>query len=440
MIDELKAQVERTFGQKVTNRRQAEMLSQDIYLKTNALVSYNTLRRLFGLVAYTKPRQTTLDFLAQYCSFKSYVDFCRQFPSVDNWPSWEGLFLALSDLSIVEIIAHLKQRKREHRDFAIAFGMAAKELINQNRLADVLALFKAHDFQFEQINFDDVSQIGVIIGLHFRNHNNLEIEQALLKQANFRNLVVKSNVDYTKFNTKYGEWILFLEGQKNMDHETTQFIRALRPFMYLLNKLEVPRAVQVQIPELNESMHPILYGRIYSLKVLLAASKAEAKRISEQMWERLEKEPQHQAELLYVPAIHSLISQNECLTEFTQKALQELPIAQHWYQISLIAIEQIFLASRHVKNKEFKAANLLIENNPIDQIRFGYKEIMDLFITFFKLEIAQHDGQNTQGLQQQFKVKLSKVNLPLLSEAYFEAYFSTDQRALKYRSMGKGLK
>ena len=424
MIDELKAQIERTFGQKVTNRRQAEMLSQDIYLKTNALVSYNTIRRLFGLVAYTKPRQTTLDFLAQYCSFKSYVDFCRQFPSVDNWPSWEGLFLTLSDFSIVEIIAHLKQRKRENRDFAIAFGMAAKELINQNRLADVIALFKVHDFQFEQLNFDDVSQIGVIIGLHFRNHNNLEIEQALLMQPNFRNLVVKSNVDYTKFNTKYGEWILFIEGQKGIDKETAQFIRALKPFMYLLNNQEVPLAVQVQIPELNESMHPILYGRIYCLKVLLASSKAAAKRISAQMWQRLEKEPQHQAELLYVPAIHSLISQNECLTEFTQKALQALPIAQHWYQISLIAIEQIFLASRHIKNKEFKAAKLLIENNPIDQIRFGYKEIIDLFITFFKLEIAKYANEETYFLEQQFEQKRMKVDLPLLSESYFLRYFN----------------
>lgn len=425
MIDELKAQVERTFGQKVTNRRHAEMLSQDIYLKTNALVSYNTLRRLFGLVTYTKPRQTTLDFLAQYCSFKSYVDFCRQFPSVDNWPSWEGLFLTLSDLSITAIISHLKQRNREHQDFAIAFGMAAKELLNQNRLADIIALFQEPAFQFEQLNFDDVSQIGVIIGLHFRNHTNQDIEYALLNQANFRNLVVKSNVDYTQFNSKYGEWILFLGAQKNMDKETTQFIRAIRPFMFLLNKQEVPQAVQIQIPELTETMHPILYGRIYCIKVLLATSKAAAKRLSAQMWQRLEKEQHNQAELLYVPAIHSLISQNECLTEFTQKALQELPIARHWYQISLIAIEQIFLASRHVKNQEFKAAKLLIENNPIDQIRFGYKEIMDLFITFFKLEIAKHESQESQGtlhLQHQFKAKLSKVNLPLLSEAYFEGY------------------
>jgi len=75
VIDELKAQIERTFGQKVTNRRQAELLSQDIYLKTKQLVSYNTIRRFFGLVAFTKPRQSTLDYLAQYCSFSSYLEF-----------------------------------------------------------------------------------------------------------------------------------------------------------------------------------------------------------------------------------------------------------------------------------------------------------------------------------------------------------------------------
>ena len=143
MIDEFRAQIEKTFGQKITTRGHAEALSQDIYLKTNALVSYNTIRRLFGLVEYTKPRQSTLDHLAKYCSFGSYIDFCRQFPSIDSWPKWEGLFLSLSTLSVEEIIIHLKKRKREHLDFAIGFALAAKELIVQDRQDDVVLLFQA---------------------------------------------------------------------------------------------------------------------------------------------------------------------------------------------------------------------------------------------------------------------------------------------------------
>jgi hypothetical protein len=415
MIDELKAQIEKTFGQKITSRGLAEALSQDIYLKTNTLVSYNTIRRLFGLVAYTKPRQSTLDYLAKYCSFESYVDFCRQFPIIDSWPKWEGLFLSLSTLTLTEIINHLKKRKREHLDFAI--GFAAKELIVQNRQDDVLFLFQEPDFQFAKMRFDDVSQIGVIIGLHFRTHSNTELEQALLREENFRNLVLKSNVDYTQFNAKYGEWIDYLLSLADLDRETSEFIHALNCFRWILNKKPLTNAIMKNIPELSEHQHPILYGRIFSLKMIFSKSSNQARKYTLLMEQRLQHEPQYQIELLYVPAIQSLLTQNHYLTEFTYKTLIKQAVAEQWYQISLISIQQLFLASRAIRAYDYNAASTMISNNPIEQIRFGYKTIMDLMITFFRIEIA------TQFLEQQFETKRNKVNLPLLSESYFQNYF-----------------
>lgn len=423
MIDEFRAQIEKTFGQKITTRGHAEALSQDIYLKTNALVSYNTIRRLFGLVEYTKPRQSTLDHLAKYCSFGSYIDFCRQFPSIDSWPKWEGLFLSLSTLSVEEIIIHLKKRKREHLDFAIGFALAAKELIVQDRQDDVVLLFQEPEFQFAKLRFDDVSQIGVIIGLHFRNHSNTELEQALLREENFRNLVLKSNVDYTQFNAKYGEWLSYLESLDSLDLETNQFIRSLIPFKYILNKQKLSRQLIQRIPELAEQQHPILFGRVFCLKMILSKTRKEAKQYALLMEQRLEQQPQFQVELLYVPAIQSLLTQDHCLTEFTAKALKSLPVPEQWYQISLISIQQIFVMSRLIRAQEFEKAQAIMANNSIESIRFGYKEIIDLFIAFFNIQLAKNQHLDTQILEQQFETKRKKVNLPLLSEAYFQNYF-----------------
>jgi hypothetical protein len=103
--------------------------------------------------------------------------------------------------------------------------------------------------------------------------------------------------------------------------------------------------------------------------------------------------------------------------------LKELSVAEQWYQISLISIQQLFLASRAVREYDFHTANVLIANNPIAQIRFGYKIIMDLYITFFKIEIAKHFNQDVHDLEQQFEAKRNKVNLPMLSESYFQNYF-----------------
>jgi hypothetical protein len=374
-------------------------------------------------VEYTKPRQSTLDYLAKYCSFESYVDFCRQFPSIDSWPKWEGLFLSLSTLSISEIIIHLKKRKREHLDFAIGFALAAKELIVQNRQDDVVRLFQEPDFQFAKLRFDDVSQIGVIIGLHFRNHSNYELEHALLREENFRDLVLKSNVDYTQFNAKYGEWLDYLMRLDNLDNETSDFIHALNCFRCLLNEKPLSNAILKNIPDLSEHQHPILFGRIFSLKMILSKNKKQVQHWVKLMDQRLQNEPQFQIELLYVPAIQSLLTQNHYLTEYTYKTLIKQAVAEQWYQISLISIEQMFLASRAIRAYDFETATKLIASNPIEQIRFGYKTLMDLFITFFRIEIAKFQNEDTQILEQQFESKRNQVNLPLLSESYFQNYF-----------------
>jgi hypothetical protein len=378
------------------------------------------------MVANTTPRQTTLDALALYCGFKDYLEFSRQFPAIDIWPKWEGLFLALNHIKIDELIAHLHIRKQEHQDFAVSFALAVKELLNHEKGAEVLQLFREPDFQFINLSFDDTSQIGVILGLHFNNYDNWEIEQLLLQESNFRDLVLKTNVDYTRFNAKYGKWINYLSMFPHLDTDTSKFIRSIKPFMYLLNCQPIPNDTLLQIPPLRASQHPILFGRIFSLKIILTQDEKVQKRLIEQMEKRLSNSPNLRAELMYVPAIHALLTQNETLSKFTLAELREIPVAQKWYQISLIAIEKIFIAASQIKNQQYQAAKQLIASSPLEQIRFGYKNIVDLFITHFQLQLAKYDNlepQAKKNLQQEFKAKLSRVNLPLLSEAYFENYF-----------------
>lgn len=72
MLTELKSEIQKTFNRKIENRGACEALVQDIYEKTGAVISYNTVRRLYGLAEYRKPRESTLDHLAVYCGFRSF--------------------------------------------------------------------------------------------------------------------------------------------------------------------------------------------------------------------------------------------------------------------------------------------------------------------------------------------------------------------------------
>ena len=428
MLQVLKIQVEKTFGQKIDSRGKAELLADDIYLKTKILISYNTLRRFFGLVENIKASRSTLDSLSVYCGFASYQDFCKRFPSIDNWPIWEGLFLSLSSLAYDQLLLQLKRRKIECQDFGVTFAVAVKELIGMKRNVEVLLLFREPDFQFCNLNFDQVSQIGVILNLYFRNHHHPGLEKQLLKDENFLHLVVKSNIDYTQFNTKYGKWIQFLERQDKLDAETLLFIRCIRPFMYIVNRQPVPKAIVKRIPDLTPELHPILYGRIFCLKLIFSAHQAQKENYVSLFQQRMNLEPKSCAELLYLPAIHSLLTQDQYLSAFTEKALEVLPPIFHWYQISLLGIEEIFLASRCIARKEFQTARNLLANNPIEKIRFGYKTIMDIMCTFFQIQISQHFNEDLTLLIAKFEDQLDQINMPLFSTTYFDTYFATEDR------------
>jgi hypothetical protein len=426
MLKELKFQVEKTFGQKIDSRGKAELLAEEIYLNTSLLVSYNTLRRFFGLVENIKASRSTLDTLAIYCGFSSYQDFCKRFPSIDNWPIWEGLFLSLASLSYDQLLLQLKRRKLENQDFGVAFAIAIKELIGMQRHSEVLRLFQDPDFHFSNLHFDQVSQIGVIINMYFRNHHHPKLEKQLLQEENFLHLVVKSNIDYTQFNAKYGQWIQFLERQPHLDAETLLFIGCIRPFMYIANRQSVPKAIINRVPDLAPEQHPILFGRIFCLKMIFSKQAVQRTYYIDLLEKRLQEEPNARAELLYVPAIHSLLTQEKHLTAFTEKALDNLPPIFHWYQISLLGIEEIFLASRCIARKDFKTARHLLANNPIEKIRFGYKSIMDIMCTFFQIQIGHHFNEDTALLATQFAEKCSQINMPLLNQTYFDTYFAAD--------------
>lgn len=424
MLQALKIQVEKTFGQKIDGRGKAELLAEDIYLKTNLLVSYNTLRRFFGLVENTKASRSTLDTLAVYCGFSSFQDFCKRFPSIDHWPIWEGLFLSLASLSYDQLLLQLKRRKIEYQDFGVAFAIAIKDLIGMKRYNDVFRLFREPDFHFSNLHFDQVSQVGVILNMYFRNHHHPKLEKLLLGEENFLHLVVKSNIDYTQFNAKYGKWINYLELQTDLDTETILFIRCIKPFMYIANNQSVPKVIADRVPDLSLEQHPILFGRIFCLKMMFSKQAAQRTSYIDILEQRLQAEPSARAELLYVPAIHSLLTQEKYLTEFTEKALETTPPIFHWYQISLLGIEEIFLASRCIARKDFQTARQLLTDNPIEKIRFGYKTIMDIMCTFFLIQVKEHYKEDVTLLKTQLAEKCSKINMPLFNQTYFDSYFA----------------
>ena len=79
MIDAIKKSIENKIGFKIKNRGDCELLSHIILEVIDKEISYNTLRRLYGLNKEVKPNKKTLNILSEFLGYKNYIDFNQKY-------------------------------------------------------------------------------------------------------------------------------------------------------------------------------------------------------------------------------------------------------------------------------------------------------------------------------------------------------------------------
>ena len=85
MIKTLKTSTQKKAGFKITNYNSSKRLSDIIYLETGTEISYNTLRRFFGVVKSVKPSNHTLNAMAVFNGFVDYNDFVLNHNLKNRW-------------------------------------------------------------------------------------------------------------------------------------------------------------------------------------------------------------------------------------------------------------------------------------------------------------------------------------------------------------------
>jgi hypothetical protein len=128
-------------------------------------------------------------------------------------------------------------------------------------------------------------------------------------------------------------------------------------------------------------------------------------------------------ELLHEPAIQALVTRHENLIDFVYEHLQAITEIHHWYHLSQMSILNVFEVSVLISKKEFARANSILENIPVGHIRHGYREFVDLYISFFRLEISKALGRDTSELDIDFGVKRQKLSYEIFTDEYFQNYF-----------------
>jgi hypothetical protein len=263
LIDLLKKELELKLGQKIKNRGDAELLAHAIQETIDHQISYNTIRRFFGVSTNVKPNNNTLNILAKFIGFKNYIHFTQTHSFREKKNLSEIVYKAIYNEDNEEIISLVKKIKKTPEDFVSFIILLVRELIYIKNYHILNNIFDLKEMEFKTFSYSEVLLIGNSTGLLLRK--NPMDNYILLKNRNFLHCVYSSFVDYSNINGFYGEWGKFVVRNK-VDKEMIIFSNAILQLRKYLNQ----EKIQNDFGELacNNKLHPILCSRLLSLSFL----------------------------------------------------------------------------------------------------------------------------------------------------------------------------
>lgn len=282
-INRLKTLVEKQLGFSISHRPDCERLSLEIFQRTGQVISYNTIRRFYGLAGSknsSKPTITTLNILANYCGFKNFYQIALGEENIDltiedvynNLISFQQKGCINPD-DFMSLFNNLEQNTNYYLFFyeiiALSFRLRDKRFILN--LFDLNDIYVGKNYLHIHIYFAMIS-----LGLQMRKREDKKAiwrHWAKLPNAQSFYFELFVDMDYLIIDHYYA----LNEYRKHKSTpESSLFASSLlflRSFM-VGNKSQMAKEIQNlnSIP-LTEEIHPIPIARYLTAKILYEKEK-----------------------------------------------------------------------------------------------------------------------------------------------------------------------
>ena len=265
LIDILKKEIEAKIGGKVTNRGDCELVSNVILETLGLEISYSTIRRFYGLVNETKPNNKTLNTLAKFVGYKNYIHFSQNYSYKQKIDLTDIIYKTVSENDSEDIINLVNKTKKSSEDFVSMIIILIRELWHNENYDLINRIFRLKALNFNSFSYYEVLKIGNSIGLLIRKKS--KIDPIFLNNINFLECVLLIFVDYSSLNKYYGDSLKIIK-KNNFKYDNTLFSLALLEFRNFLNNKNVNK-ITFKVSK-TKRLHPILSGRLLSLKLLSA--------------------------------------------------------------------------------------------------------------------------------------------------------------------------
>ena len=416
MIAILKKEIETKLDQKILNRGDCELLSNAILETIDIKISYNTIRRLFGLAANVKANKNTLNTLAKFIGYKNYIHFTQTYLQEEKHNLSVLVFRAVYHADKAEIIKLVQNTKSSHEDFVSFIIILTRELLYNKEYSILNQVFELEELAYENFSYSEVLFIGNSIGLLLRKQNLRA--QAFINNTNFLRCVYLTFVDYSNLNGYYADWTKIINKSKKTK-ELEIFTKAIQEFRNFLNI----KTVKDSFKELafNTTLHPILCSRLLSVKII-ANKYDDLEPILDKYYQIHSKHKSKIFEYSFELFITAITTKNMALMRYIIDLIdlsknQHLFFSEERKNLFYLMAMFYYKLTKNIAKKN-KYMKLFILNT----IRYSYKDYIKLLHDVFLYSEAR-----TEPLKKSIKndyVQLNKkLKYPYFSESYLMNYF-----------------
>ena len=261
-------------GFSITSLKDSKRLSKIIAKENDIDISYNTIRRFFGVVKNVQASNFTLDTLSKFNGFDNYADFLINYKLRNKWTQEFEISKIIHNSENELLLEYIENNLSKTRSFNLKLIQIIRELLLIGNFKLVCSIFELKKMNANNFNYDDAVLIGMSIGyvINQIDIENKEFNKVILNE-NFQDLVITIYVDYSSLRVYYAKIIEKI--YKNSSRKNILvFCEGILNLNLYLNK---KNNESFYILEEENDFHPILKSRIFAQYLLMEDSEIISK-------------------------------------------------------------------------------------------------------------------------------------------------------------------
>ena len=415
MIARLKNEVIKSCGFDVTHRGHCERLSNLILQRTDTFISYNTLRRLWGLAPGGEPQRRTLDALARFCGYTDYANFNLAAPKLAFWHQQAEMHRLLSCQHKEPLFSFLASIEEGLEKMQLLLDTLRHLLLIEdvNSALSFLnkALYRPNDYPYAyQIHF--ASSLGLLI----RSLSKLPDPSILTHPAMVDGVYLRL-VDYSALQGYFGQWTNLLRKQPP-SQECDVFLSCLGQLQRCLNEEPIV-ALDVQTLVVHPCPLP-LAGRILTVQVLQRPDE-DIQLLQDQLVEDLQLTLPLSLNYFHEPLLLALIANHKPLTKWLRHQVVVNADRLERFQLQDLHAHRLMMAQHQLFEHNLEEAKVWFDQvNPQEFLQPSCHDI--LYFPYRRIEaqlqgVPEHYPQDVREMAQ-------SLGYSIYSEATWHSWFS----------------